>query len=143
MKRRHVRQQVIDFCNKCLEIRPEITFGCDIIAGFPTESEEAFQNSLNLIKEAKLIFCHIFPYSPKEGTPASKLPQINGTIVKERAKLLRQAGEEELNKYQQKQVGKKLKVLVEKNGIGKTENFLDAKVGVDFKVGDIVDIVFG
>jgi len=142
MKRRHTRQQVIDFCNKCLEIRPEITFGCDIIAGFPTEDEEAFQNSLNLIKEAKLIFCHIFPFSPKDGTPAARMKQSNGLIVKERAKLLREAGEEELQKYLKKQVGKKVKVLVEKNSVGKTENFLDVKVANHLEVGEIVDVEF-
>jgi len=140
MKRRHSRAQVLDFCNKCREIRPEITFGCDIIAGFPTEDDEAFKNSLNLIKEAGLIFCHIFPYSPKEGTPAAKMKQINGKIIKERSKTLREAGEEELQKYLKKQVGKKYKVLVEKNGVGKTENFLDLTVNSSCKVGEIVEV---
>ncbi|MBL6665219.1 MAG: tRNA (N(6)-L-threonylcarbamoyladenosine(37)-C(2))-methylthiotransferase MtaB [Rickettsiales bacterium] len=141
MKRRHSRQQVLDFCKKCREIRPEITFGCDIIAGFPTESDDAFQNSVNLIREAGLIFCHIFPYSPKEGTPAAKLKQINGAIVKERAKILREVGEKELENYLKKQAGKQQKVLVEKNGMGKTENFLDVEVSSNCKVGEIVEII--
>ena len=109
-----------------------MTFGCDIIAGFPTESDEAFLNSVNLISEAELIFTHIFPFSPKEGTPASKMPQLNGKIIKERAKILRESGEAELQKYLQNYAKlnkeKLVKVLIEKDGIGKTENFLSVKI---------------
>jgi threonylcarbamoyladenosine tRNA methylthiotransferase MtaB len=137
MKRRHSRNQVLEFCKKARKIRPEVTFGADIIAGFPTENNEMFENSLKLISEAKIIFNHIFPYSIREGTPAAKMPQVNGKIVKERAKKLREEGEKELKKYLQKQVGKKLKVLIEKEiedenlgkiFIGKSENFLDVKI---------------
>jgi threonylcarbamoyladenosine tRNA methylthiotransferase MtaB len=128
MKRRHNRAQVLEFCAKAREIRPEITFGADLIAGFPTEDEQMFENSLNLIKEAGIIFTHIFPYSKREGTPAAKMPQVNGKIIKERAKKLREAGAEELQKFLRKQVGKKLKVVVEKNAVGKAENFLDVKI---------------
>ena len=142
MKRRHTRQQVLDFCQKCREIRADMTFGCDIIAGFPTETQEAFENSLNLIQEAGLIFCHIFPYSPKEGTPAAKLKQINGTIIKERARLLREAGEEQLQKYRLSQIGIDVKALVEKNAYAKTENFLDIKLDQTHPVGDIINLKF-
>ncbi len=141
MKRRHNRAQIIEFCKKARQIRPEITFGADIIAGFPTETDEMFLNSLNLIHEAGIIFTHIFPYSKREGTPAAKMPQVNGKIVKERAKLLREAGEKELQKYLQTQIGKTVKVLVEKNGFGKTENFLDVKVPKSSKAGEIIEIV--
>lgn len=141
MKRRHNRSQVIEFCQKCRQIRPDITFGCDIIAGFPTEREEAFLNSLNLIKEAGLIFCHIFPFSPKEGTPAEKMSQIDGKIIKDRAKQLREAGKAELEKYQHSQIGKKIKILVEKNGMGKSENFLDFKIGSNAKNSEIIDFI--
>ncbi|MBM3590114.1 MAG: tRNA (N(6)-L-threonylcarbamoyladenosine(37)-C(2))-methylthiotransferase MtaB [Alphaproteobacteria bacterium] len=128
MKRRHDRNQVIDFCLKARQIRPEITFGADIIAGFPTEDESMFQNSLSLISKADLIFTHIFPYSARQGTPAYKMPQLDKKIIKERAKILREAGENQLNKYLLKQIGKNFKVLIEKNNRGKTENFLDVEI---------------
>ena len=128
MKRRHNRKQILDFCQKIRKIRPEITFGADIIAGFPTEDEQMFTNSLTLISEVDLIFTHIFPYSAKDGTPASKMPQLEKKIIKERAKILRQAGENQLNQYLARQVGKEFKVLIEKNHRGKTENFLDVKI---------------
>ncbi len=143
MKRRHNRQQVLDFCAKARQIRPEITFGADIIAGFPTETDEMFLNSVKLIEEAGIIFTHIFPYSKREGTPAAKMPQVNGKIVKARAKILREKGAEELQKFLQKQVGKTLKVLIEKDGIGKAENFLDVKILSDYKnlkSGEILQI---
>ena len=128
MKRRHSSKQVLDFCARARQIRPEITFGCDIIAGFPTETDEMFENSVRLIEQAQIIFTHIFPYSKREGTPAAKMPQVNGAIIKERAKILREAGERQLKKYLANQIGKEFKVLVEKNFSGKTENFLDVKI---------------
>lgn len=140
MKRRHQRDQVLEFCKKARQIRPDVSFGADIIAGFPTENDEMFLNSLNLIKEAGLIFMHIFPYSKRKGTPAYNMPQIDSKIIKERAKLLREAGKEELNKFLEKQIGKKVKVLVEKNNIGKTENFLDVKLDENYKNGQIVEV---
>lgn len=136
MKRRHTRAQVLKFCELLRKIRPEMTFGSDLIAGFPTESEEAFQNSVSLIQEAGIIFNHIFPYSPRVGTPAAKMPQLNGKVIKERARILREVGEAELNKFMAQQVDKKMKVIVEKieNGfasnfaLAKSENFLDVKI---------------
>ena len=143
MKRRHNRQQVLDFCAKAREIRPEITFGCDIIAGFPTETEEMFLNSVRLIEEAGITFTHIFPYSKRDGTPAAKMPQVNGATIKERAKILREVGQKELQKFLKSQVGKNLSVIVEKNGIGKSENFLDVKIFQEdrkIKVGEILEV---
>jgi threonylcarbamoyladenosine tRNA methylthiotransferase MtaB len=141
MKRRHTRQQVIDFCAKAKELRPDIAFGCDIIAGFPTENDEAFENSLNLIKEANLIFTHIFPYSKREGTPAAKMPKVAGNIIKERAKKLREAGSEQLNNFLQKQIGKKLKVLIEKDGFARAENFLEVKISdKNLNSGEIIEV---
>ncbi|MAZ80459.1 MAG: tRNA (N(6)-L-threonylcarbamoyladenosine(37)-C(2))-methylthiotransferase MtaB [Rickettsiales bacterium] len=128
MKRRHNYQQVIDFCHKARSIRPDITFGADIIAGFPTEDKNAFNNSLKLIKEADLIFTHIFPYSKREGTPAALMPQIDKKTIKLRAKLLRQAGEEQLKKYLATQIGKDTNIIIEKNNIAKSDNFLDIEV---------------
>lgn len=128
MKRRHNRNQVIEFCQKARKIRPDITFGADIIAGFPTEDDKAFQNSLNLIKEADLIFTHIFPYSPREGTPAAKMPQLAKSIIKDRSKKLREQGDKQLQDYLGKQVGKEMQIVIEKNNIGKAANFLDIKI---------------
>ena len=142
MKRRHNRQQVLDFCARARQIRPEITFGCDIIAGFPTETDEMFENSVRLIEQAQIIFTHIFPYSKREGTPAAKMPQLDGKIIKARAKILREAGERQLKKYLANQIGKEFKVLVEKNFSGKTENFLDVKIsdGKNLKSGEIMEV---
>ncbi len=133
MKRRHNRQQILEFCAKARQIRPDMTFGADIIAGFPTETDEMFENSLRLISEVGIIFNHIFPYSKREGTPAAKMPQVNGKIIKQRAKLLRAAGQAELEKFLKKQVGKNIKVIVEKDGIARAENFLEVKILGDSK----------
>lgn len=140
MKRRHNRQQVLDFCAKARQIRPEITFGADIIAGFPTETDEMFENSRKLIEEAGIIFTHIFPYSKRDGTPAAKMPAVNGKIVKERARILRETGQAQLQKFLQKQIGKDLKIIVEKDGIGKSENFLDVKILQNAKAGELLTV---
>jgi len=128
MKRRHSRQQIIDFYQQARQIRPQITFGADIIAGFPTETTEAFENSLNLISQVNLIFAHIFPFSPRTGTPAAKMPQVAKKIIKERAKILREASFLQLQKFLALQVNQTLPVLLEKNNFGKTENFLEVKI---------------
>ncbi len=142
MARRHNRAQVLEFCTKARQLRPEITFGADIIAGFPTETDEMFANSLSLIHEAGISFTHIFPYSKRSGTPAAKMPQLNGLVIKRRAKILREAGEKELQKYLQQQIGKTLTVIVEKNNIAKSENFLDVKLITEEKLnaGEIREI---
>ncbi len=143
MKRRHNRGQVLEFCSRIRKLRPEITFGADFIAGFPTETDGMFLNSVNLIKEAGIIFNHIFPYSKREGTPAAKMPPVNYKIIKERAKILREAGQEELQKFLQKQIGKKITMIVEKDNIGKSENFIDVKIlgeSEKFKSGEILEV---
>jgi len=140
MKRRHNRAQVLEFCAKAREIRPDMTFGADIIAGFPTETDEMFENSRKLISEVGITFTHIFPYSKRDGTPAAKMPQVDGKIIKQRAKLLREAGSAELQKFLQKQIGKTLKVIVEKDGIGRAENFVEVKIPANSKAGDIIEI---
>ncbi len=142
MKRRHNRAQILEFCAKARQLRPDITFGADIIAGFPTETDEMFENSVKLIHEAGINFTHIFPYSKRSGTPAAKMPQVNGAIIKRRAKILREAGDVELKKYLQTQIGKKIKVIVEKNNIAKSENFLDVKLVEEenLQAGEILKI---
>jgi len=116
MKRRHTREQAIDFCARIKARRPEVTFGADIIAGFPTETDEMFANSLKLVDECGLTFLHVFPYSARKGTPAARMPQLDGTIIKERAARLRAAGDSALERHLTGFVGSTVSVLTEKAG---------------------------
>ena len=140
MKRRHNREQVIEFCSNVRAKRPEMVFGADIIAGFPTETEEMFDNSLNLISEAGLQLLHVFPFSARNNTPAAKMPQVHHVIRKERAKRLREEGLSELNKFLKLQSGKKVKVIVEQEGLGRSDNFLQVKLPSHYQIGEIVDV---
>ena len=106
MKRRHSRTDAIKFCEDARKVRPEITFGADIIAGFPTESDEHFENSVNLIKDCGLTWLHIFPYSPREGTPAARMPQVNGNQIKRRAAVLRGLGAKQIQSHLSSQLGR-------------------------------------
>jgi threonylcarbamoyladenosine tRNA methylthiotransferase MtaB len=127
MKRRHLRDDAISFCKKARGLRPDITFGADLIAGFPTETEEHFANTLNIVDECDLTFLHVFPYSPRPGTPAARMPQVKKEIIKERAHRLREKGREAEIKFMKAQVGKSSVVLIEKStdvGLwGKTDHF--------------------
>ena len=124
MKRRHCRQQAIDFCAKVRRLRPDITFGADLIAGFPTETEEMFTRSLDLSQECGLTFLHVFPYSPRPGTPALRMPQVEGSLIKERASRLRAAGEAALRRRLEAEVGKTREILIESATQGRTQHFL-------------------
>ena len=124
MKRRHLRQDAIQICQTLRNIRPDVTLGADIIAGFPTETEEMFQNSLRIIEECDLSFLHVFPYSPREGTPAARMPQVQGHLIKERAALLRAAGQRNLTKTFARFVGQEVSVLLETENQGHSEHFL-------------------
>jgi len=134
MKRRHSRQDSIDFFNRVRAARPDVVFGADIIAGFPTETEEMFQNSLKLIEECDLTYLHVFPYSAREGTPAAKMPQAGKQIGKERAARLRALGDQQFDRYMTSQMGRSVSILVEKYAaadksvIGHTEYFAPAKI---------------
>jgi len=128
MKRRHTSQQLIDFCQKARLARPNITFGADLIAGFPTEDQQMFNNSLKIIEQADLIFTHIFPFSPRLGTPAYKMKQLDKKTIKNRAKILREKGQQQLTKFLQQQIGKTFEVLIEKNNLSKTKNFLNVRI---------------
>ena len=123
MKRRHSRQEAITFCQTIRQRRPEIVFGADMIAGFPTETEDMFENSRRLIEECNLIWLHVFPYSSRPYTPAAKMPQIPQHIIHQRAKLLRQTGENVRKKWLDAQIGRKVSVLMEKPHLGRTETF--------------------
>jgi len=123
MKRRHTREQAITFCNDVRRLRPDAVFGADIIAGFPTETDAMFANSLALVAECDLPHLHVFPYSPRPETPAARMPQLPRDVIKERAALLRAAGETALNNFLAAEIGQTRAVLVEKPGLGRSEQF--------------------
>ncbi|MFK7840613.1 MAG: tRNA (N(6)-L-threonylcarbamoyladenosine(37)-C(2))-methylthiotransferase MtaB [Bdellovibrionales bacterium] len=132
MKRRHLRQDAIDMCNRAREYRPDIAFGADIITGFPTETDEMFENTMKIVEECDLTFLHVFPYSEREGTPAAKIPdQIDPYIRKERAKRLRELGDKQLQKFHKNQIGKTTAVIVENGGKARTENFALVRLNED------------
>ena len=138
MKRRHLRNDAIAFCEEARKVRPEITFGADIIAGFPTETEKHFQNSVNLIKECELTWLHIFPYSPREGTPAAKMPQVNGNQIRKRASVLRDLGKKQVKSHLSSQLGKNHNILMENAHMGRTEQFTEVKFDKQQVEGNIV-----
>ncbi len=137
MKRRHLRADAVDFCEKIRRIRPDIVFGADIIAGFPTETEAMFENSLRLIADCGLTFLHVFPFSPRKGTPAALMPQLDRALVKQRAARLRASGETALKATLAGEIGKIRAVLVEKPGFGRTEHFIPVAITTGAP-GDIV-----
>ena len=128
MKRRHSRAGAIDFCAQVRRLRPDIAFGADIIAGFPTESEEMFARSLALVQECDLTFLHVFPYSPRPGTPAARMPQVQGDAIKARAKRLRATGEAALQRRLASETGLTRQVLIESATQGRTEHFLPVAI---------------
>ena len=123
MKRRHLRDQSIRFCEDVRKLRPGIVFGADIIAGFPTETDEMFENSIRIVEECGLTHLHVFPFSPREGTPAARMPQVRRDIVKQRAARLRAAGDVAYARHLESLKGSRQKVLVEREGLGRTEGF--------------------
>jgi len=143
MKRRHSFEDGLNFVKAVRAKRPDVTFGADIIAGFPTETEEMFQNSLRMVNEYDLTFLHVFPYSEREGTPAARMPQMPKNIRKERAARLRALGEEKIEQFLKSQVGKEANILVEKplvkgeSVIGHTEHFAPARILADLPTGHI------
>jgi threonylcarbamoyladenosine tRNA methylthiotransferase MtaB len=128
MKRRHSRADAVDFCAQVRRLRPDIAFGADIIAGFPTESEEMFARSLALVEECDLTFLHVFPYSPRPGTPAARMPQVQGDAIKARAKRLRATGETALQRRLASELGTTRQVLIESATQGRTEQFLPVAI---------------
>ena len=140
MKRRHSRADAIRFCEDMRKARPDIAYGADIIAGFPTETEGMFENSLALVEECGLASLHVFPYSPRPGTPAAKMPQVKGDVIKDRAKRLRDAGDKALKRHLERLVGTGQEVLVERGGIGRTPCFTPMRVGDRFEAGALVKI---
>ena len=140
MKRRHLRDDAIRICQDLKKARPDLVFGADLIAGFPTESDEAFENSLRLVDECGLSFLHVFPYSPRVGTPAAKMPQVKSEIIKSRAKCLREKGDEVLSNHLAKLVGTTQEVLVERGGLARTKCFTSVHVGDRFEAGSFATV---
>ncbi len=128
MKRRHLRNDAIAFCAQVRRLRPDMVFGADIIAGFPTETEEMFAGSLDLVDECDLTLLHVFPYSPRPGTPAARMPPVAGPVIRDRARRLREAGEAALRRRLLREVGLRRSVLIESARQGRTEHFLPVAV---------------
>ncbi len=135
MKRRHSRDDAINLCKKIRKRRPEVAFGADIITGFPTETEEMFLNTLNIVDECGLDWLHVFPYSPRPGTPAAKMPQNDKKVSKQRAKILREKGEKIKKNHLEGLVGKKIEVFIEKNNTGHTNQFAPVKLEESYEPG--------
>ena len=128
MKRRHLREDAIDLCHQLKQKRPEISFGADLIVGFPTETEEMFQNTLDIIEECQLDWIHAFPFSPRPGTPAAKMPQNDNKLIKLRSKLLRDVAKQRKIKHLENLVGKNIEVFVEKDNKGHSNQFAPIKL---------------
>lgn len=143
MKRRHLRQDAIEMCRRAREVRPDIVFGADIIVGFPTETDEMFQNTMDIVEACDLTFLHVFPYSERPGTPAAKIPaskQVPVPIRKERAAQLRALGEKQVARFLEKHLNQTRRVIVEKGNIGRTEHFAEVRFDKDQSPGDLVDV---
>lgn len=138
MKRRHNRDQIVEFCTSLRKLRPEVSFGADIIAGFPTETDEMFDNTRRLISEIGIQYLHVFPYSEREGTPAARMPQVPMNIRKERASILRSEGMIEMKKFFELNIGRTVELLVENNNTAHTENFIPVKLEGEFTPGQLV-----
>jgi len=139
MKRRHLRDDAIRFAEDARRLRPDMTFGADIIAGFPTETEAHFENSLKLVEECHLTWLHVFPYSPRQGTPAARMPQVDGRAIKERAARLRTTGQLAVQRHLAEQEGRHHHVLMEAPDMGRTEQFTEVRFAKPQPVGQIVE----
>jgi threonylcarbamoyladenosine tRNA methylthiotransferase MtaB len=141
MKRRHLRAGAIAFCAQVRRLRPDVVFGADIIAGFPTETEAMFCRSLDLVDECGLTHLHVFPFSPRPGTPAARMPQVARETVKERARRLREKGETALRRHLDGEVGARRLVLTEQRALGRTEQFTAVRLADDAEPGVIREVI--
>jgi threonylcarbamoyladenosine tRNA methylthiotransferase MtaB len=141
MKRRHLRADAIRFAQEARALRPDMTFGADIIAGFPTETEAHFENSLKLVEECNLTWLHVFPYSPRPGTPAARMPQVDGNAIKSRAARLRAAGDAAVARHLTAQQGREHRILMENPLLGRTEQFAEVAFSAAQETGVIVPAV--
>ena len=138
MKRRHLRDDSIRFCAEARALRPDMVFGADLIAGFPTETEEMFVNSLKLVEDCGLTFLHVFPFSPRKGTPAARMPQVRGPDIKARAARLRAAGDLALGRHLAAQLGRVHQVLMETPRMGRTGQFAEVVFATDHPEGTVI-----
>ena len=138
MKRRHSREQMLRFCDRVRAARPDVVFGADLIAGFPTEDDDMFDNTVRLIDDCGLTHLHVFPYSIRPGTPAARMPHVDGPVVKARAARLRVAGQAAMKRYIDRRVGSECRVLVEQPGRGHDEHFVSVDLAGDDAAGAIV-----
>jgi threonylcarbamoyladenosine tRNA methylthiotransferase MtaB len=141
MKRRHLRADALKLVRDVRAVRPDTAFGADLIAGFPTETEAMFENTLSLVEEAGLSFLHVFPYSARPGTPAARMPAVKGDVVKARAARLRAAGEAALVRHLDRQMGRTLAGLVERPGLARAEDFTEIAFTGEAPVGGVVDLI--
>jgi threonylcarbamoyladenosine tRNA methylthiotransferase MtaB len=140
MKRRHAREDSIAFCTELRARRPDMVFGADLIAGFPTETDEMFENSLKLVDDCGLTYLHVFPFSPRPGTPAARMPMLEKDVIKRRAAVLRAKGEERLSAFLAAQVGSRQPVLVETSSTGRTAQFALTRFEQAMSPGAVVDV---
>ncbi len=140
MKRRHSREDTIKFCSLLKKIRPKMTFSADIIAGFPTENDDMFQNTISIIEQCKIDWIHVFPYSSRTGTPASKMPQVPKMEIDKRASILRKISNERLNEHLKNKIGSIQKVLVEGNAKGFTEDYSRVSFEEGPEIGEIINM---
>jgi len=140
MKRRHSRSDAIAFCEQVRRLRPDIVFGADIIAGFPTESETMFDRSLELVDECGLTQLHVFPFSPRPGTPAARMPQVDRAVVKERAGRLREKGDAAFRRHLDREIDTCRRVLAESRALGRTEQFIPVRLAAPVKPGVVLDL---
>ncbi len=141
MKRRHSREDTINVIERIRAVRPDIVFGADLIAGFPTETEEMFLNSVRLIDECNITFLHVFPFSPRDGTPAAKMPQLDREIIKKRAKILRNIGERKITEHYDKLKNKEINLIVESQNQGRSDTFAKVFLDDSFEAGKIIKML--
>jgi threonylcarbamoyladenosine tRNA methylthiotransferase MtaB len=140
MKRRHSRADAIAFCEQVRRLRPDVVFGGDIIAGFPTETDDMFARSLDLVEECGLTHLHVFPFSPRPGTPAARMPQLVGDVIKQRASRLREKGAAALARHLEGEIGASRRVLTEAGGLGRTEQFTPVRLNGSVPPGLMLDV---
>jgi threonylcarbamoyladenosine tRNA methylthiotransferase MtaB len=145
MKRRHCPEDALSVVSKLRSVRPDIVFGADIIAGFPTETEEMFQNTIRHLRECGIVYLHSFPYSARQGTPAARMPQVEKPVIKERAKILREIASAALDEFLRNKIGQKVNVLLERNMQGRADDYAPFKcfAGGDwsaYALGDVLGV---
>ena len=139
MRRRHLRADAVRFCDRVRRLRPDMVFGADLIAGFPTETEAMFANTVGLVDDCGLAFLHVFPFSRRPGTPAARMPQVDGAAIRNRAARLREKGQAALAAYLDAQVGREVEILMERTDLGRTPGFAEVEIATDAALASLVN----